>query len=85
MQEHGPPVWEVFWKQQAAFEYMRTQLRSLAIFSFADAGVRDPSVPQRKFLVTSYDEFWRRYRSVEPAPDPCRKGLHSHPLPVPHR
>ena len=80
MQEHGPPVWEVFWKQQAAFEYMRTQLRSLAIFSFEDAGVRDPSVPQRKFLVTSYDEFWRRYRSVEPAPD-LRRKVFAHTCP----
>ena len=54
----------MFWKQQAAFEFLRTQLADLAVFSFEEPNRRDSTQAQRCFLVTSYDTFWRRYRAM---------------------
>jgi len=80
LQKRPAPVWEVFWKQQAAFDFLRTRMEPLAIFSFEDTGPQGQA--QRKFLVTSYEHFWAEYRyALRAAARACPPWCTSLPMP----
>ena len=52
-------VWKIFPKQQLAFEFEESLPElPLHTFAFEDEGCSEGS---RKYLVTTYAEFWRRY------------------------
>eukprot|EP00976_Prorocentrum_cordatum_P090012 1187938-Prorocentrum_minimum.AAC.3 len=57
--------WKVFPRQEFAFQWADSQAgvdcKRLAYFSFEDA-----TSGTRKFLISSYEEFWRRYQNMPP-------------------
>ncbi|KAK8964287.1 hypothetical protein KSP40_PGU003773 [Platanthera guangdongensis] len=52
-------VWATFPRQEEAVRFARTHTNS-NVFSY-----QDHFTGQRRFLVSTYDEFWRRYKSMD--------------------
>ncbi|XP_074304718.1 uncharacterized protein LOC141639517 [Silene latifolia] len=55
-------IWATFPKQDEAVKFAKEHTNeSLRIFSY-----QDHFIGQRRFLVSTYQEFWRRYKSMDP-------------------
>lgn len=55
-------IWRTFGKQAEAFEYQDSRMEELHAFAFEDDSTS--SYGGRKYLVTSYEGFWRHYKCV---------------------
>ena len=56
--------WYVFGRQQAAFDFANRHIQNLHVFSFEVPGKE--AQDYRKYLVTTYQDFWRRYQLLAP-------------------
>ena len=62
-------IWKTFPTQQASFDFADQQDPSaehLRVFSFECLRNGTTTTPTRRFLTTTYSEFWRRYSSMLP-------------------
>ncbi|XP_020261797.1 DNA-directed primase/polymerase protein isoform X2 [Asparagus officinalis] len=53
-------VWATFPRQEEAVKFAKTHTQTY-VFSY-----QDHLTGQRRFLVSTYDEFWRRYKNMDP-------------------
>ncbi|KAJ7564691.1 hypothetical protein O6H91_02G028900 [Diphasiastrum complanatum] len=58
--ESREPIWVTFPRQDQAIQYADSHGKAIAVFTY-----QDHRSGQRRFLATSYEEFWCRYKNMQ--------------------